>query len=125
MRKGKKNGINIVGAADRAGRSAVWRTTVWARGGGGWNGGSGEHATRERTFGSSPVTALRHHRAPELVRAPPPHSPAADGRDERATRGGHGPTVHAIPSAGQHSAAAIRARAAAAAAAAGAGYYSF
>jgi len=57
-----------------------------------------ERSTRERTFGSSPVTALRHRRAPELARAAPP-SAVKSARHAAATA--HGPAVHAIASAGQ------------------------
>lgn len=60
----------------------------------------GERSTRERTFGSSPVTALRHHRAPELARAAPPR-PAAVTSARHAAATAHGSAVHAIPSAGQ------------------------
>jgi len=63
-------------------------------------GAFGERSTRERTFGSSPVTALRHHRAPELARAAPP-PPAAVTSARHAAATAHGPAVHAIPSAGQ------------------------
>lgn len=62
-------------------------------------GALGERSTRERTFGSSPVTALRHHRAPELARAAPPPPAVTNARHAAATA--RGPAVHAILLAGK------------------------